>query len=102
MQQFSDDFLVRWEHLISEVNKTDVPIECIKKIVIKLAGKKQRTLNLSTLRKQGLDWSEIELVVNRTLSEYGDSVRDVDFVVDIHAVAEMVQPETDKLLSKIK
>ena len=102
MQQFSDDFLDRWEHLINEVNKTDVPIECIKKIVIKLQDKKQKTLNLSTLRKQGLDWTEIELVVNRTLSEYGDSVRDVDFVVNIHAVAEMVQPETDKLLSKIK
>jgi hypothetical protein len=102
MQQFSDDFLDRWEHLINEVNKTEVPLECIKKIVIKLEGKKQRTINLKTLQKQGLDWGEIETVVTRTLSEYGDSVRDVDFVVDISAVAEMVQPETDKLLSKIK
>jgi hypothetical protein len=102
MQQFSDDFLDRWEHLINEVNKTEVPLECIKKIVIKLEGKKQRTINLKTLQKQGLDWSEIETVVTRTLSEYGDSVRDVDFVVDISAVAEMVQPETDKLLTKLK
>ena len=46
--------------------------------------------------------SEIESVVARTLAEYGDNVRDVDFVVDISAVVEIVQPETDKLLEKLR
>ena len=55
MQPFSEDFLDRWEHIINEVNKTDVPIECIKKIVIKLESKKQKTINMNTLKKQGLD-----------------------------------------------
>lgn len=102
MPQYNDEFLDRWEHLINEVNKTDVPLECIKKIVIRLDGKKQKTINLSTLKKQGLDWEEIETVVTRTLSTYGDTIRDVDFIVDIISVAELVQPETDQLLSKLK
>lgn len=101
-QQYNDEFLDRWEHLINEVNKTEVPLECIKKIVIRLDGKKQKTINLSTLKKQGLDWEEIETVVTRTLSNYGDTIRDVDFVVDIVSVAELIQPETDKLLSGLK
>ncbi len=101
-QQYNDEFLDRWEHLINEVNKTEVPLECIKKIVIRLDGKKQKTINLGTLKKQGLDWEEIETVVTRTLSTYGDTIRDVDFVVDIVSVAELVQPETDQLLSKLK
>jgi hypothetical protein len=101
-QQYNDEFLDRWEHLINEVNKTEVPLECIKKIVIRLDGKKQKTINLSTLKKQGLDWEEIETVVTRTLSTYGDTIRDVDFVVDIVSVAEIIQPETDKLLSSLK
>jgi hypothetical protein len=101
-QQYNDEFLDRWEHLINEVNKTEVPLECIKKIVIRLDGKKQKTINLSTLKKQGLDWEEIETVVTRTLSTYGDTIRDVDFVVDIVSVAELIQPETDKLLSNLK
>jgi hypothetical protein len=29
-------------------------------------------------------------------------IHDVDFVVDVEAVADLVQPETDKLLDKIK
>ena len=102
MQQFSDEFLSKWEHLISEVTKTEVPLECIKKIVIKLYGKRQRTINLQTLKRQGLDIEEIELVLTRTLLELDGQVRDIDFIVDAALVAEIVQPETDKLLYKLK
>lgn len=100
--QFSDEFLDKWELIISEVNKTDIPLECIKKVIIRLGDRKQRTINLSTLKKQGLDMDEIESVVTRTLTELGDEVKDVDFVIDITAVAALVQPETDKLLEKLK
>jgi len=100
--QFSDEFLAKWEHIINEVNKTEVPLECIKKVVIKISGKRQKTINLHSLRRQGLDLEEIEIVLNRTLYELGDTVVDLDFVVDVTAVAEIVQPETDKLLSSLK
>ena len=97
--QFSDEFLDKWEHIINEVQMTEVPLECIKKVVIRLQDKKQKTVNLATLRKQGLDIDEIEIVLTRTLTEIGNQVRDVDFVVDAGLVAEMVQPENDKLLN---
>ena len=98
---FSDEFSQQWEHIIEEVNKTEVPLECIKKVVIRLDDRKQKTINLSTLRKQGLDLEELEVVLTRTLTELGDSVRDIDFVVDVNQVAKLVQPETDKLLKDI-
>jgi hypothetical protein len=102
---FSDEFIQQWEHIISEVTKTEVPLECIKKVVIKLDGSqnghRQRTLNLATLRRQGLDIEELEMVLSRTLTELGDQVRDIDFVVDVTEVAKMVQPETDKLLKDL-
>ena len=98
---FSDEFIQQWEHIIEEVNKTEVPLECIKKVVIRLHDRKQKTINLATLKKQGLDLDELEVVLTRTLTELGDSVRDVDFVVDVQAVAKLVQPQTDKLLKDI-
>ena len=100
--QFNDEFLDKWDLIISEVNKTDIPLECIKKVIIRLDGRKQRTINLATLKKQGLTMEELESVVTRTLTELGEEVRDVDFVIDITAVAELIQPETDKLLEKLK
>jgi len=98
---FSDEFIQQWEHIIEEVNKTEVPLECIKKVVIRLHDRKQRTINLSTLRRQGLDLEEVEIVLTRTLTELGDTVRDIDFVVDVSEVAKLVQPETDKLLKDL-
>jgi acid phosphatase class B len=101
MPQLNDDFLAQWESIVAGVNKTDVPLECIKKIIIKFHGRQQQTINLHTLRKQGLDYEDIENMLTRTINELDDKIRDIDFVVDISAVAEMVQPETDKLLKKL-
>lgn len=97
-----DNHLHRWEKLISEVTATEIPLECIKKVLIKLEGGRQRTFNLHTLKRQGLDLDEIESALLRTLNEYGDQVRNLDYVVDAAAVAEFLQPATDKLLDKLK
>jgi hypothetical protein len=98
---FSDEFIQQWEHIIEEVNKTEVPLECIKKVVIRLQDRRQKTINLSTLRRQGLDVTDLENILTRTLTELGDTVRDVDFVVDVTEVAKLVQPQTDKLLKDL-
>lgn len=99
---FSDEFLAKWEHLIDEVTKTEVPLECIKKVVIKQRGGRQKTINLQNLRRQGLDSTELEIVLTRTLDEIEPTLHTVNFIVDTAAVAELVQPETDKLLEKLK
>ena len=99
--QVDDDFLNQWELILADVNKTDVPLECIKKVVIKLAGGRQKTINVHTLIKQGLELEEVEIMLTRYFAEHDHKIRDVDFVVDIKAVANLVQPETDKLLGKL-
>jgi len=99
--QHRDDFISQWEQILADVNKTDVPLECIKKVVIKLAGGKQKTINIHTLLRQGLDLEEVETMLTRYFSENDHLIRDVDFVVDVTAVANLVQPETDKLLGKL-
>ena len=100
--QLSDEFLEQWDHIISGVDKTEVPLECINKIVIRLQGGRQKTINLARLKRDGFDLEEIESVLTRNLVELGDLVRDIDFLVDVNAVARLVQPETDKLLEKLR
>ena len=99
--QLNDDFLDQWEHIIAGVNKTDVPLECIKKVVVKLKEGRQKTINVHTLIKQGLELSEVETMLTRFFNENDNNIRDVDFVVDVTAVANLIQPETDKLLGKL-
>lgn len=97
----SEEFLAKWDHIISEVDKTQVPLECINKMVIRIAKGKQKTINLTRLRRDGLDNDEIEEILNRNLYTLGDSVNTIDFVVDVNAVAGIVQPATDKLLKSL-
>lgn len=97
----NDDFISQWENILADVNKTDVPLECIKKVVIKLAGGKQKTINVHALLRQGLQLEEVESLLTRYFNENDSLIRDVDFVVDVTAVANLVQPETDKLLGNL-
>ena len=94
--KLSDDFVEKWEHIISSVNKTTVPLECIKKVIIKLEGRKRKTL-----KRQGLSIEEVETLLNRQLEEMGDEVVDLEFIVDVNAVAELVQPETNRILNNL-
>jgi len=97
----SEEFLAKWDHIISQVDKTEVPLECINKMVVRMDDNRQKTINLARLRRDGLDSDEIEELLNRNLSLLGDTVRTIDFVVDVNAVASIVQPATDKLLKSL-
>ena len=41
----SPEFIQKWENLLQDVDKQKVPIEFIKKLILKLQGKRQRTHN---------------------------------------------------------
>lgn len=95
----SPEFIQKWENLLQDVDKNKVPIEFIKKIVIRLEGKKQKTINVERLMDQGLDPEHIEDVVSNKLIELDDLVVGIEFVLNVQTIADFVQPETDKLLN---
>lgn len=95
---FSDEFIDKWEHIIRDVDVTEVPLECLKKVVIRMAGRKQKTINVQLLKRRGHEFDDIEAMINHTLNELDLIITDVEFVVDVEMVAEIVQPATDKLL----
>ena len=102
MTEPSDDFVAAWEHIIADITKTDLQLECNKKVVLKFHVGRHKTFYLATLKKQVLDMEEIESMLTRILDEQNDQIRDVDFVVDVVAVANLVQPETNKILHGLK
>jgi len=95
------DQVAQWNEVIQSIDQDMIPIDCVKKVVFKLQDGKQRTINLSRLRKQGLHIEDIERVVNRQLGEFGKDIRNLDFVIDVHAVAEQIEPLTQKYLENL-
>lgn len=95
----SPNFFDKWEHILEDIEKSKIPIQFLKKIVIKLRGKRQHTININSLIKQGLDPNHIEELVNKKLYELDDDIVNLEFILNIETIADTVQPETDKLLS---
>ena len=99
--QLKVDTIEQWEDLISTIVKDQIPIGCVKKVLFKLKNGKRKTINLSTLRKQGLEIEEIETVITRSMVDLNNDIVNMDFVIDVTRVAEYVQPLTDKFLEKL-
>ena len=97
----SPEFIEKWEHILEDVEKNKIPVQFIKKLIIKLEGKKQQTLNIEKFLNQGLDPDQIEEVVSRKLQELDDSVVGVEFLLNVQSIADTVQPETDKILGNL-
>lgn len=95
------DYIRKWEHILEDVEKSKVPVQFIKKIIVKMVGKKQHTINIQNLLKQGLEPDEIEEVVTGKLNELDPLITSFEFVLNLESIAETVQPETDRLLGKL-
>jgi len=97
------EYLRKWEHVLEGVDKstTPVPPEFIKKIVVRMSGKKQHTINIQNLYKQSLSTDEIEEVVTRKLVELDPLIVSIEIVLNVESIADTVQPETDRLLGKL-
>jgi hypothetical protein len=80
----SPEFIEKWEHILADVEKNKIPIEFIKKMVLKLEGKKQHTINVERLIFQGLDPEQIEDIIGM-INDMG---------IQVHEVA----PDEDTLL----
>ncbi len=64
-------------------------------------SKKQLTINIQNLLKQGLEYEQVEEVVNRKLDELDESIVTVEFILNVENIAKAVQPQTDRLLNKL-
>ena len=93
----NDDFLANWEDIVNAVDKDHCPISCVKKVVFK-THQGQKTINLRSLRRQGIDDESIEQAVSSFIENNEKIIKSMELVLDVEAVAEIIQPETDKLL----
>lgn len=97
----SEDFFDRWEELISDIEISSIPIECIAKVLLKLEDRKQKTINVKKMLDSGIDYEIVESTVSDIMENYDDIIVAVKFTLDVERVAEMVQPYTDKLLKEL-
>jgi len=90
-----------WRNIVKDVDKLEVPIHVLERLIVHLKDGTDVEVNIKELMSTGIDPSQIEDRVNKRLEDLENYIINVDFFVDIESVERTVQPETDKLLSKL-
>jgi uncharacterized protein YneR len=90
-----------WRSILKDVEKKEVPIHVLDKLVVYLKDGSQAIIDIKSLLALGADPEEVELQINQKLQDLDMYIDNVDFFVDIESVERTVQPETDRLLSKL-
>ncbi len=90
-----------WKDIVEGVEKREVPIDILQAIDVLLIDGTVISIDVRTLIDDGMDSSEIEIMLDDKFNELDRYIQNVDFMVDIAKVVNTVQPETDKVLKDL-
>lgn len=94
-------FKKKWETIIKDVDKHEVPVNVLDTIRISLIDGTSIIINIQQLIAAGEDPDDIEDMLNIKFEDLNDYIESIDFHVDIDQVAKTVQPVTDNLLRNL-
>ena len=91
----------KWEKLLKEVNKEQVPIGVLRYITVNLKDGTSVDVNIAEMLEEGAEPEFVEKLINNKLEALDDIIKDVDFHMSVDAVSNVIQPFTDQLLKDL-
>lgn len=91
----------KWRNILKDVEKKEIPIQVLEKIVIELLDGSRVDIDVKQIIAEGESINLLEQKINKKLEELESYIRNVDFFVDIETVEKTIQPETNRILSKL-
>ena len=101
------DDLTQWETIINSVDKTDIPICFVSRVIFSSDHYDIETeitdneIDIGQLRQIGYDDHDIQEIINQVLSELQHLEGTMDFRLDIAEVAKTVKPITNEYLQRM-
>lgn len=90
-----------WQNIIKDVDKDNVPIRLLQSMTVNLVDGTTININVKDLINEGNDPDVIEKALNKKLDELDNYIKDIDFYINLDAVADAVQPITDQILKDL-
>ena len=91
----------KWEKLLKEVNKEQVPIGVLRYITVNLKDGTSVDVDIAEMLEDGAEPEYVEELINKKLRDLDDIIQDVDFHISVDSVAKVIQPFTDELLKNL-
>lgn len=95
------EFIDKWEKILEGVEIQRVELKYVRKIRLNLKPRKRHTLNIEGMWRQGMTEEQIQRQIIQIFENYGEDIKDIEFVLDIPALSKIIQPETDNILNKL-
>lgn len=95
---FSNEFYNKWEHLINDVEVSEVPMRFIKEVIVYFESGDTVEFDIGAMMDSGNPADIIEEEVEAFLSANDEYINNVDFHINIPAVADEINNKTSKLL----
>jgi len=90
-----------WKNILKDVEKKEIPIHVLERIVIQLIDGTRIDIVIKEILAEGEDIESLEHIINKKLAELESYIHNVDFFVDLETVEKTIQPETNRILSKL-
>ena len=95
---FSDEFYDRWEHLISTVEISEVPMRFIREVSVTFNNDDTTIFDVTHMLNSGHAIELIEETIESFLEQYDSEIEQVDFHINLTALAEEVDYKTQRIL----
>jgi len=90
-----------WREILKDVEKKEVPVHVLERLVVHLKDGTEVNIDVKQILAEGADPDEIERRVSQRLEDLDRYIANVDFYVDVDMVEQVIQPETDRILSNL-
>lgn len=97
---FSDEFYDRWQYLLEDIDMSEIPMNFVREITVNTANGQTIRFDVSALLDKGLKVEEIEAIIEGFLLENDEDVLNIEFHINIKAVADEVTTKVSKILDK--
>jgi uncharacterized membrane-anchored protein YjiN (DUF445 family) len=91
----------RWQDIVRAVDKKEVPVDVLERIVVKLIDGTDLSIDIKQLLADGQHADDIEELLNTKFADLDEFIDTVDFFIDLDKVVNTVQPATDKMLKNL-
>lgn len=97
---FSDEFYDRWQHLLEDIDMNDIPLEFVREISVNTGDGGIISFDVKALIAKGMKVKEIEKIIEEFLSDNDEEVQNIEFHINVKAVADEVTYKVSKILDK--
>lgn len=90
-----------WQRILKDIDTDHIPINLLQTITVNLIDDTKITINVQELLAEGNDPETLDRALRTKMRDLDHIIKDVDFFINVDAVADAVQPLTDKILKDL-